>query len=229
VDLDFQLGEIALGLGMTSRFSVVDALLNVARLDKEFLATLLLRHSSGLAVLSSPEDYNFFHSPVDEGAAKLWGILRDEFDYVVVDTGTCHGNIQESLFGMSDKLYLVTEMTFPALRNGHRLVSFLSARNWNRNLEVVLNRFNSRHADIDEKSAMNALGRTINWRIPNAYAAARAAEDSGIPLAMADSPITRALTEMAKSASGKPLTPEKKTNNLFGFFRSKAEREPSRV
>ena len=94
---------------------------------------------------------------------------------MVVDTGTCHGHIQEALFGMADKLYLVTEMTFPALRNAHRLISYLSARDGSRKLEVVLNRFNSRHGEIDENSATKALGRPVNWRIPNAYAAARAA------------------------------------------------------
>ena len=230
VDLDFQLGEIALGLGLTSTFSVVDALLNVARLDRDFLLSLLLTHSTGLSVLSSPEDYNFFHSPADEGAGKMFRILRAEFDYVVVDTGTCHGNIQESLFGMADRLYLISEMTFPSLRNGHRLVSFLSARNWNHNLEIVLNRFNSRHSDLDERSATKALGLPIAWRIPNAYAAARAAEDSGIPLAMGDSPITRAVIQMAKGACGKSLAPEKrKTHGLIDFFRSKAEQEPSRI
>jgi len=226
VDLDFQLGEIALGLGMIANFSVVDALMNVARLDKEFLSTLLLRHSSGLAVLSSPEDYNFFHSPVDDGAGKLFKILREEFDYVVVDTGTCHGNIQEALFGAADKLYLISEMTFPSLRNGHRLLAFLSARDWSRNLDVVLNRFNSRHGDIDENSATKALGRPISWRIPNGYAAARTAEDAGIPLAMADCPITRVLVQMARAACGKPLIPEKKVSQRFSFFGSKALAEP---
>jgi len=229
VDLDFQLGEIALGLGLTTTFSVVDALLNVARLDREFVSTLLLRHSSGLAVLSSPEDYNFFHSPPDDGAARLFRILRDEFDYVVVDTGTCHGLIQESLFGMADRLYLISEMTFPALRNGHRFITFLGTRNWNRNLEVVLNRFNARHADIDERSATKALGHSIDWRVPNCYAAARAAEDSGVPLAMGDSPITRVVRQMARAACGKPLSPEKTRNSLMDLFRSKTAREPSRV
>jgi len=201
VDLDFQLGEIALGLGLTAKFSVVDALLNPARLDSEFVSTILLKHSSGLAILSSPEDYNFFHAPVDEGAAKLFRILREDFDYVVVDTGTCHGRIQEMLFGIADKLYLITEMTFPALRNGHRLIEFLAARDWCRNLEVVLNRFNSHHTDIDERSVTKAMTRPIDWKIPNGYAAARAAEDTGVPLAMGDSPITRVLVQMARAAS----------------------------
>jgi len=225
VDMDFQLGEIALGLGMVASFSIVDALVNASRLDKEFLATLLLRHSSGLAILSSPEQYSFLE--FDEGADKLFRILRQEFDYVVVDSGTCHGILQEKLFLEADTLYLVTEMTFPSLRNAHRLISFLSARSGSRALELVLNRSNARHGEIDENGATRALGRPINWRVPNAWAAARAAQDSGVPLAMADSPVTRSLVQMARAACGKPLSVKKKAGIGFSFFGSRAAQTPA--
>jgi pilus assembly protein CpaE len=227
VDMDFQLGEIALGLGLTAAFSVVDALVNVARLDKDFLATLLLRHDSGLAILSSPEKYDFFPSAIDEGADRLFRILREEFDYVVVDTGSCHGTLQEKLFLEADKLYLIAEITLPSLRNAHRLISFLTARDGSRALELVLNRFNSRHGEIDEKSATKALGRPVNWRVPNAWAAARAAQDTGIPLAMTDSPVARSVVQMARAACGKAPIVEKKAGGGFSFFGSKAVGTPA--
>jgi pilus assembly protein CpaE len=220
VDMDFQLGEIASGLGMTTTFSVVDAFASAARLDREFLATLLIRHASGLAVLGSPENYDFFHFTEDKGVRKLLRILREEFDYVVVDAGSCHGETQETLFGIADTLYLVTEMTFASLRNAHRLISFLSARDGCRHLKVVANRFNSRYGNIDGDSATKALTRPVDWKIPNAYAAVRAAQDRGVPIAMNDSPYTRAVAQMASAACGKPSTPVKKASpgfNLFGL------------
>jgi pilus assembly protein CpaE len=220
VDMDFQLGEVASGLGMTTTFSVVDAFASAARLDREFLATLLIRHTSGLAVLGAPEGYDFFHFAEDKGVRKLLRILREEFDYVVVDAGSCHGETQETLFGIADTLYLVTEMTFASLRNAHRLISFLSARDGCRRLKVVANRFNARYGNIDGDSATKALTRPVDWKIPNAYAAVRAAQDSGVPIAMNDSPYTRAVAQMASAACGKPLTAAKKASpgfNLFGL------------
>jgi pilus assembly protein CpaE len=229
VDMDFQLGEIAAGLGLTATFSVVDALMNAARLDREFLSTLLIRHASGLSVLGAPEDYSFFHSPVDEGANKLFRILRDEFDYVVVDMGACHGHIQEMLFTIATTVYLVTETTFPALRNAHRLISYLSARNPNRQLEVVVNRFNSRHTKIDEISATKALTRPVSWRIPNAYAAVRAAQDNGVPLVMESSPFTRIIVQMAKAACGNGLAAKSETGKGFDLFGLRGLLDPVRT
>jgi pilus assembly protein CpaE len=225
VDMDFQLGEIAPGLGMTTTFSVMDALANAARLDREFLATLLIRHGSGLAVLGSPESYDFFHLADDKSVKKLFRILREEFDYVVVDSGSCHGDTQETLFGIADTLYLVTEMTFASLRNAHRLISFLSGRDGCRHLKVVANRFNARYGNIDKDSATKALTRPVDWRIPNAYAAVRAAQDSGVPIAMHDSPYTRAVAQMARAACGKPLTVAKQASPGFNLFGLRGLRE----
>jgi pilus assembly protein CpaE len=221
VDMDFQLGEIALGLGLTATFSVVDALRNIDRLDREFLSTMLIRHSSGLSVLASPEEYSFFQMSAQESVTRLFRVLREEFDYVVVDAGACQGHFQEALFEMADRVYIVTELTLPALRNAHRLISHLSAGDGSRRTDVVVNRFNSRNGDIDEASAVKAIGRAISWRIPNAYAAARAAQDNGVPLALQNSPITKTLVQMARVACGKPVRPEKKAGGAFSFFGSK--------
>jgi len=128
VDMDFQLGEIATGLGLTASFSVMDALTQATRLDREFLSTLLIRHDSGLAVLASPDAFNIVKTIDAESARKLLRILREEFDYVVVDSGTCYGDIQEMLFEKADTLYLVTEMTFPSLRNARRIISGCGTR-----------------------------------------------------------------------------------------------------
>jgi pilus assembly protein CpaE len=222
VDLDFELGEVALGLGMVTGFSVVDALQNPDRLDREFLSTFLLKHSSGLAVLGAPEAYNYFHAPPG-GAVRLFQILREEFDYVVVDSGTCHSYIQEAVIEIAATLYLVTEITFPALRNTHRIFSFLSKKDSVGATEVIINRANSRTGEIDEKSALKAIGRPVNWRVPNSYASARTAQDTGNPLALEDSPITRVLTQMARAACGKPETAVKKKGRGFSFFGSTSE------
>ena len=68
VDMDLQLGEVALGLGLTPQFSILDALKNEERLDADFLMSMLVRHTSGLAVLASPEQYTSFNPLVERRA-----------------------------------------------------------------------------------------------------------------------------------------------------------------
>ena len=65
---------------------------------------------------------------------------------------------------------------------------------------------------------MKALSRLVSWKIPNAYAAVRDAQDCGVPVAMQDSPYTRAVVRMATVACGKSLTVVNKTSRTFNFF-----------
>jgi pilus assembly protein CpaE len=171
-------------------------------------------HTSGLAVLAAPDAY----SPVplvESGAEKVLRILRDDFAYVVVDAGSSFGRVQEAIFESADTVYLITQVNIPALRNAHRLISHFS--NSTRSLEVVLNRFDARLGDIDEASIAKALMQPAKWKIPNDYAGVRKAQNTGVPIAMEDTAVSRALHDMARAACGKVSgSVRKKRFGLFG-------------
>lgn len=217
VDMDLQLGEVALGLGLTPQFSILDALKNEARLDTDFLMSMLVRHTSGLAVLASPEQFTSF-GPLVSGMDRLFGILRREFPFVVVDAGTATCGAEETLLNLADTVYMVTEASIPALRNSRRLLSFIADRDRNPRVEVILNRFNAREIEIDENSVTKALARPVDWKIPNDFPAVRTAENTGVPLAMKDSAISRVMHKMAVNAAGRPVRTEKKSKTLRGLF-----------
>jgi pilus assembly protein CpaE len=218
VDMDVQLGEVALALGLTPPFSILDALRNDDRLDTDFLMTLLARHNSGLAVLASPEQYTSYNPPSD-GLQRLFQLLRQDFAFVVVDAGTPVGDTGDALWDLADTVYLVTEVSIPALRNARRLMSYIAGRDRNPRLEVILNRFNSKEIEIDENSATKALGRPVDWKIPNDFSSVRTAENTGVPLAMKDSPISRMMDKMAVHATGRPMQAEKKSRTLRRLFK----------
>jgi pilus assembly protein CpaE len=217
VDMDLQLGEVALGLGLTPQFSILDALKNEDRLDADFLMSMVSVHTSGLTVLASPEHYTTFHPPAS-AVKKLFGILRHAFAFVVVDAGTTTCGAEETLLDLADTVYLVTETSIPALRNARWLMSFMAGRERTPHVEVILNRFNSREIEIDENSATKALARPVDWKIPNDFLAVRTAENTGVPMAMKDSPISRVMNKMAVKAAGRPALVKKKSKKLLGLF-----------
>jgi pilus assembly protein CpaE len=216
VDMDLQLGEVALGLNLTSQFSVLDALRNEDRLDDDFVASLLVRHTSGVTVLASPEQYTSFH-PLPSGVKKLFGLLRQQFAFVVVDAGIASGDAEEALLDLADTVYLVTEASIPALRNARRLLSYMAGRARIPHVEIIINRFNAREFEIDQNSTTKVLGRPVDWKIPNDFPSVRTAENTGVPLALKDSPISRVMSKMAMVACGKPVE-NKKSRSLLGLF-----------
>lgn len=216
LDLNLQLGDAALTLGLTSQFSAADALENTARLDSDFLSVMMARHASGLAVLCAPDVVSSVH-PSRVAVEKLLRISRDDFSYVVVDAGGQSADVSESLFEAASEVYLVTQVALPELRNANRLVSRYFTGADSNKLKIVLNRFSARTAEIDEAAITKALTRAATWRIPNDYQAAKRAQNTAVPIVLEDSPLARCIRDMARSAAGQqPAEPKKKRFSLFG-------------
>lgn len=216
VDLDLPLGAAALDLGITSQFSTVDAIQNIGRMDSNFFARLLTRHSSGLSVLSAPDKYSSV-AMSSETVEKLLAVARADFDYVVIDAGSAFGPAFTTLIDAASTVYLVTQVSISELRNSNRLIAeFFSTRATK--LQIVLNRFTPRSLVIDEDSITKALTLQATWKVPSDYPVVRQAQNSATPFAMGDSSIADIIRQIARSACGLPAAPEKKKRFGLGIF-----------
>jgi pilus assembly protein CpaE len=215
LDLGSELGDAALTLGMSTKFTTFDALNNLSRLDSDFLVSLMAKHTSGLWVLGAPDAIPEKQSPKD-GIARLVRAVREDFAYVVVDAGSCSFERYEELFEAATTVYLVTQVGVPELRNANRFITrYFSGANREK-LEIVLNRYVARNAEIDEPAVTKALTQPAKWKVPNDFPAARRAQNAGVPLALDKGHLAQALTQMAKAARGEVTAPEKK--KMLGWF-----------
>jgi pilus assembly protein CpaE len=211
-----QVGDAALNLGLNCEFTVRDALQNEQRLDSELLSKLLVKHSSGLKVLAAPDEQNEFQ-PAPAGAAKLLHLLRNDFPWVVVDAGSSYGPYAAALFDVAQKVYLVTQVSLPELRNSHRFIGRYFKGEQRGRLEVVVNRAGARTDDMGDENLEKALFGVPDWKVPSDFQAARKAQNkaSALVLAEANSQISRVILEMARAAAGKKLEAKKKKFGLF--------------
>jgi pilus assembly protein CpaE len=215
IDLNLPLGDAAIDLGIKSRYSTLNALENFSRLDSSFLATMLVKHSSGLFVLAAPSELTTVQVS-DDAIDKLLEVAAQDFDYVVVDAGSRLELQHTHLFDESSYIYLVTQIGVPELRNSNRLISKLSAAG-SPKLSIVINRYDPRSQEISEEDIQKALTRPAEWKIPNNYAAVRRMQNTAVPLTEEDTEISRAIRQMTKAVSGQAVVPEKKKG--FSFFR----------
>ncbi|MGO9778107.1 MAG: AAA family ATPase [Terracidiphilus sp.] len=216
IDLDLPLGDAALNLGVVAEYSTINALQNAARLDSSFLSKLLVKHSSGVSVLAAPgkfPQYDASHEAID----KLLTVARQDFDNVVIDMGSRLDLMGTSLFKEGSTVYLVIQAGIAGLRNSNRLISQYFATDIPK-LEIVLNRFQSRTLGVAEEQITKALTRPAQWKIPNDYAAVRRMQHTAIPLALEDSPISRLIRQMSRTACGLPAVAEKGTTEKTSGF-----------
>jgi pilus assembly protein CpaE len=215
IDLDIPFGDAALGLGLNASYSIADALQNHMRMDANFLSRLLVKHESGLAVLAAPGKL-IKADITSEAVNRLLSVARQEFEHVVVDTGSRLELTSSALFEPDATVYLVAQVGISELRNSNRFISEFFAADFPK-LEVVLNRYSPSSLGIDEEHITRALTRRAEWKIPDDQGTVRKMQSAAAPLVLNDSPISRAIRQIARAACGVAAEPEKK-KRIIGLF-----------
>jgi pilus assembly protein CpaE len=208
IDLDLPLGDVALNLGLAGQYSTLDALENATRLDANLLSRLLQSYRDNLYVLAAPGRF-VNTTPNGRAIDKLIAVARRAFDYIVVDSGSRLNFLETDLYRDAACIYMVVQTGVPELRNANRLVGQfpMGGRPM---LQIVVNRYNLSMHGVDEPTVQKALTRPIDWKIPNDYLTASRMQNTATPLALENTPISKILRRMARTACGIPDVPEKK-------------------
>jgi len=215
IDLDLPLGDAALNLGIIAEYSTINALQDYVRLDPALLEKLIVKHSSGVWVLAAPGRFPNFNAS-NEAIDKLISVARQGFDNVVVDVGSKFDATGTLLYREATTAYLITQAGIPELRNSNRLISQYFPGD-DKKLEIVLNRYEPKALGVTDEHINKALTRPAQWKIPNDYPAVRRMQNTATPLVAVDSPISRLIKKLARTASGvAEEEPKKKGFKLFG-------------
>jgi pilus assembly protein CpaE len=216
IDLDLPFGDAALSLGLTASYSTADALQNYSRLDSNFLSRLLIKHDSGLWVLSAPG--KAINVPIVADAVnKLLAVARQDFEYVIVDTGSRIDFASTALFDTDAVVFLVSQVGLSELRNSNRIISEYFKSDFPQ-LEIVLNRYMPASLGIDEEHITKALTKRAQWKLPDDSATVRKMQSTATPLIMGDSNISRVIRQMARTACGLTAEPADKKKKIIGLF-----------
>jgi pilus assembly protein CpaE len=184
VDLDFQHGAVADYLDLEPRLNLAEIEPRPDRLDRQLLEVMLSYHASGLAVVAAPNQPAEMRSFDPDVVTRLLDLVSSNFDYVVFDMPRTWFSWTDSVLLGSNKVFIVSETTVPALRHGKQLVAAIKERLDGAKPEVIVNRFQTRmfSAGLRLTDLKQALGDAFTAAIPNDYALVREAIDRGVPL-----------------------------------------------
>ncbi|HEY0223193.1 MAG TPA: response regulator receiver protein [Pseudolabrys sp.] len=185
VDLDFQHGAVADYLDLEPRLNLAEIEPRPDRLDRQLLEVMLSYHASGLAVVAAPNrpaEMRLFDPDV---VTRLLDLVSSHFEYVVFDMPRTWFSWTDSVLLGSDKLFIVSETTVPALRHAKQLVAAIKERLGDGpKPKVIVNRFEQRmfSAGLRRGDLEQTLGDAFAGAVPNDYQLVREAIDRGVPL-----------------------------------------------
>ncbi len=219
IDLKPGLGEVALFLGVRPRFSVLDAIDNLHRLDREFMRELVVKHKSGLEILAGSDQFD--RPGANDGGAleELFRLLTRQYDYILVDAGSQINSCTVPALYTADTIFLVANPDVPSVRNAQRLLD--RVRQIGAGAErarLLLNRAAEPYP-IPPKQIEAAVGHPIHHTFPSDYKTVSSALNSGVPLALAgDSEIATQFDRFTRSildpSAVEPTAPEAKKKVL---------------
>ncbi|HEY7291359.1 MAG TPA: AAA family ATPase [Vicinamibacterales bacterium] len=185
VDLKPGLGEVGLFLGVRPRFTIIDAIDNLHRLDREFLRELVIKHKSGLEILAGSDVFDR-PSAADSGAIEeLFRLLARQYEFIIVDAGSQINPCSVAALYTADQMFLVANPDVPSVRNAQRLLDRVRQLGAvGERVRFLLNRA-AEPFPIPPKQIEGALGHPIHHTFPSDYKTVSAALNSGVPLTLA--------------------------------------------
>jgi pilus assembly protein CpaE len=186
LDLDLELGETALHLGIEPRFSVVDLIRNFHRADSGLLASYIERHDAGVEVLAAPIKPADVELVSEDQIRKILQFLKQHYDYIIVDTPKSFGATTLAAFEAADQMFLLTAADLPSLRNMMRCLPLLQSLDPRRGPEwmrLIVNRYESKGM-ISLSEVESMLGIKVFWTLRNDYEAVLLSANTGEPIVL---------------------------------------------
>ena len=185
VDLKAGLGEVTLFLGVRSRYTMLDALDNLHRLDQEFIKELVVKHKSGLEILAGSDLFDRPGASDSGGLEEVFRILGRQYEYIIVDAGAQMNPCAVATLYTADTIFLVANPDVPSVRNAQRLLDRIGQLGASGDrVRVVLNRAAEPYP-IPPQQIESALGHPISQIFLSDYKTVSTALNSGVPLATA--------------------------------------------
>ncbi len=184
VDLKPGLGEAALFLGVRPRYSLLDAIDNLHRLDREFMKELVVKHKSGLEILAGSDQFDRPGAADGSAIEELFRLLARQYEYILIDAGSQINSCTVAALYTADTIFLVANPDVPSVRNAQRLLDRIRQIGaGGERVRVLLNRAAEPYP-IPPKQIEAALGHSIHHTFPSDYKTVSTALNSGVPLAL---------------------------------------------
>jgi pilus assembly protein CpaE len=201
LDGSFQFGDVAVMMNIRPSTTIIDLIDRMDELEQDLVSSVTVRHESGLNVLMAPPRPEMADLVSEASVKKLLEHLRAYYDYIIIDTSSSLNDVALSMLDASDRIFLVTQQSLPALKNASRFFDLAETLEYSREKVVLLVNRTSERRGISVEDIANTLKRPVIATLPVDDEAVNRAIDEGKPLVTGRHrrrPISLALTNLAR-------------------------------
>ena len=184
IDLNLEYGDVSCAFDCQPKYTVADVCREGTEVDRTLMERALEELSSGLFVLSRPNQIDEAREVTPENVQIMLQVLSQMFPYVVVDLPRMSSFFSAAAVQDAAKLLIVTQLTVPSIRNATRIYEALQQLGADPStIEIVLNRVKANFERISENEVETHFNRPVFGAIPNDYRQVATAMDLGQAIA----------------------------------------------
>ena len=166
MDLDLQFGDCAGALGLKPEHSLAEAI-QATNHERSALKVFLTTHSSGLVMLSPPDDLAVADSIETDDLKTTVAALAEEFPFVVIDTAAGIDPAALVAMQLATDLLIVTTTDVPSIVAVRRQIEALDQIGYvSQRRSLVLNRANAK-VGLSTRDVEGSLGMEVKFEIPS--------------------------------------------------------------
>ena len=201
VDLDLQFGDIGVMLNLDHAKTITELVDSESALDWEFVDDILADGPEGIRVLLGPFSPEFGDLVRAEHVRAIVDVLRREFDYVVVDSGSQLSEATLEATELADHIIVVGELTIPAIKDTRLMLKMLESLKVDRSRVMVAVNAHDAHAVYDSASIERNLRFPVKLQIPSEPRLVGGSIHRAVPLVVShpDSDISLLFRSLARS------------------------------
>src|SRR5277367_1350295 len=217
VDLDLQTGGLSVFLNLEPERTIMTLTEGTRKLDSIQLESALSKHASGIYLLAAPKRIEDSELVTDTTVGATLELMRQLFDFVIVDCGTHIDSNTVAAWEKSNHLFYVLDQSIGAARCAWRFVD-LVGRLGLPGIEpnFILSRYVPNHP-ITEDQLSHTLAKSIHSRIPRDERVLERVQLSAQDLwqVAPNSPLAKSIEDLARRLEvGKQTTDSDSPNSL---------------
>jgi pilus assembly protein CpaE len=208
VDANLQFGDVAIFMKLQATRTLTDLAPHTQDLDPDLLRGILVPHPSGVQIVvapAAPEEAEVLREGgVEESGANkrlkaIFEFLRQEFDYVIIDTSHQVDDVVLATLDVSDLFIVVTRPVIPEIRGARQFIDLLRKLSYTMDsVSLVINGVDNKRMGIQPEAIERAMMPAM-IHIPYDERIALRAANYGEPLILknARTPIGQAIVNFA--------------------------------
>jgi len=185
VDLDLQFGDISVFLNLAPKRTIAELAQEGSDPDIDLIESYMIPHLSGIKILPAPGRPEYAELITSTQIEKIITVLKDHYDYVVIDTPPLFNDSNLSALDLSSQVFLVLSLDLATIKNVKLSLELLQSLHHIGKTKLILNRA-SEDMGIKINHAEETLEFLIASQIPSDGKLCVSALNKGIPFVLSE-------------------------------------------